>query len=233
MPSSTGGSRTSCAPSRRKGTSGPEQLRRKHAEPTENQAALPGSSPLLRARETAVDLGFGHAGARDELAPGATVADVRAAVADLGETVVVVGHQPDCSEIRQLFSRRRPPSRSLAPGRRSDPRAVTAIIVSDLRKSLRRASAAAWNRLRDRRGRGLRAARPERRREDDDRRAPGGLPQARRRRRRVLGHDPARQAASGASDRRRPRSRELFPTSPCGAHELFAGYFSRPRDATR
>jgi phosphohistidine phosphatase len=70
---------------------------RLRADGIEPDAVL--SSPLLRARETAADLGFGTPEARDELAPGATVADVRAAVADLGETVVVVGHQPDCSEI--------------------------------------------------------------------------------------------------------------------------------------
>nr|MBA2383159.1 hypothetical protein [Actinomycetota bacterium] len=34
-----------------------------------------------------------------QLAPGATAEDVLAAVEGAGETVVVVGHQPDCSEI--------------------------------------------------------------------------------------------------------------------------------------
>src|SRR3954471_14674818 len=57
------------------------------------------SSPLLRARETAADLGFGEPVAVAELAPGATVHDMRAAVADRGEIVVVVAHQPDCSRI--------------------------------------------------------------------------------------------------------------------------------------
>jgi phosphohistidine phosphatase len=57
------------------------------------------SSPLLRARETAAALGFGQPHTVDALAPGATADDVRAAVADRGETVVVVGHQPDCSLI--------------------------------------------------------------------------------------------------------------------------------------
>ena len=57
------------------------------------------SSPLLRARETAADLGFGEAEPLDELSPGATADDVRAAISDRGETVVVVGHQPDCSQI--------------------------------------------------------------------------------------------------------------------------------------
>jgi phosphohistidine phosphatase len=55
------------------------------------------SSPLLRARETAAGLGFGEPVALDELAPGATADDVRAAIAGRGDTVVVVGHQPDCS----------------------------------------------------------------------------------------------------------------------------------------
>jgi phosphohistidine phosphatase len=57
------------------------------------------SSPLLRARETASDLGFGPPEAHDALAPGATEEDVRAAVAGRGETVVVVAHQPDCGRI--------------------------------------------------------------------------------------------------------------------------------------
>jgi phosphohistidine phosphatase len=58
------------------------------------------SSPLLRARETAdaIARAAGVEATTDErLAPGATADDVRA-VAE-GETVVVVGHQPDCSEI--------------------------------------------------------------------------------------------------------------------------------------
>ena len=54
------------------------------------------TSPLLRARETAKDLGLGDSESDERLAPGATVEDVRAAVAGRGETVVVVGHQPDC-----------------------------------------------------------------------------------------------------------------------------------------
>jgi phosphohistidine phosphatase SixA len=51
---------------------------------------------LLRARETGADLGFGEPEPVDELSPGATAEDLRAATAGLGETVVVVGHQPDC-----------------------------------------------------------------------------------------------------------------------------------------
>ena len=68
-------------------------------------AIAPGAvltSPLLRARETAaaiakvagVDLRID-----ERLAPGATAEDVLAAVEDAGAIVVVVGHQPDCSEI--------------------------------------------------------------------------------------------------------------------------------------
>ena len=57
------------------------------------------SSPLLRARETAADLGFGEPEPLEQLSPGATADDVRTAVEGRGETVVVVGHQPDCSRI--------------------------------------------------------------------------------------------------------------------------------------
>jgi phosphohistidine phosphatase len=76
-----------------------EQLRADGIEP---DAVL--SSPLLRARESASDLGFGPSEALDELAPGATAESVRAAVADRGETVVVVGHQPDCGQIAAALS---------------------------------------------------------------------------------------------------------------------------------
>src|SRR5205807_1555511 len=54
------------------------------------------SSPLLRARETAEALGLGAPEVDDRLAPGATPFDMRDAAAGRGETVVVVGHQPDC-----------------------------------------------------------------------------------------------------------------------------------------
>lgn len=60
------------------------------------------ASPLLRARETGAAIAKA-AGAElqidERLAPGAVADDVLAAVADAGETVVTVGHQPDCSEI--------------------------------------------------------------------------------------------------------------------------------------
>ena len=56
-------------------------------------------SPLLRARETAAALGLGTPEPSEALRPGATAEDVRAAVAGRGETVVIVGHQPDCGQI--------------------------------------------------------------------------------------------------------------------------------------
>ena len=60
------------------------------------------SSPLLRARQTAEELASAanlEAQVNEALAPGATVSSLRAAVAGLGETVIAVGHQPDCGEI--------------------------------------------------------------------------------------------------------------------------------------
>jgi phosphohistidine phosphatase len=60
------------------------------------------TSPLLRARETAEALGreTGAVVEADErLAPGASASDFRAAVAGRGETVLAVGHQPDCGRI--------------------------------------------------------------------------------------------------------------------------------------
>ena len=60
------------------------------------------TSPLLRARETGQELArpAGLEAEPDErLAPGATAEAVRAAAEERGETVVVVGHQPDCSQI--------------------------------------------------------------------------------------------------------------------------------------
>jgi phosphohistidine phosphatase len=62
------------------------------------------SSPLLRARETAQELGLGEAEPSERLAPGATADDVRAAVRGRGETVVVVGHQPDCGRIAAVLT---------------------------------------------------------------------------------------------------------------------------------
>jgi phosphohistidine phosphatase SixA len=74
------------------------------------------SSPLLRARETAEPIARA-AGvdpeADDRLAPGATVDDVRAVVDGRGDTVVVVGHQPDCGEVVYALTGREVP---FAPG---------------------------------------------------------------------------------------------------------------------
>jgi phosphohistidine phosphatase len=54
------------------------------------------SSPLLRARETASALGLGAPEVDERLAPGASPDDVRDAALGRGETVLVIGHQPDC-----------------------------------------------------------------------------------------------------------------------------------------
>jgi len=60
------------------------------------------SSPLLRARETADAIGR-EVGVTPEpvhlLAPGASEADVLAAVDGRGAVVVAIGHQPDCGKI--------------------------------------------------------------------------------------------------------------------------------------
>jgi phosphohistidine phosphatase len=56
------------------------------------------SSPLVRARATAAAIAEAagvEPEADERLAPGATLDDVRAAVAGRGETVVAVGHVPD------------------------------------------------------------------------------------------------------------------------------------------
>jgi phosphohistidine phosphatase len=60
------------------------------------------SSPLLRARETAEAIAREldvQAEPVELLAPGATEADLLAAVDGRGATVVAVGHQPDCGQI--------------------------------------------------------------------------------------------------------------------------------------
>jgi phosphohistidine phosphatase len=64
------------------------------------------TSPLIRARQTADALGaaLGTDVEVDErLAPGATPDGVREAVDGRGETVVAVGHQPDCSSIATIL----------------------------------------------------------------------------------------------------------------------------------
>jgi phosphohistidine phosphatase SixA len=60
------------------------------------------SSPLLRARETAEPIARAanlEIEIDERLSPGADADSLRAVVDGRGETVVVVGHQPDCSEI--------------------------------------------------------------------------------------------------------------------------------------
>jgi phosphohistidine phosphatase len=68
------------------------------------------SSPLLRARETAAAIARAAAlqpEVDDRLAPGATAALLREAATGRGETVVAVGHQPDCSKIVLAVTGRR------------------------------------------------------------------------------------------------------------------------------
>ena len=84
--------------------------RRLAAEGVAPDAVL--TSPLLRARETAAEIARATGAevqALETLAPGTTTADVRAAIQGHGETVVVVGHQPDCGQIAaELSGKRRP-----------------------------------------------------------------------------------------------------------------------------
>ena len=71
------------------------------------------SSPLLRARETAelIARAGGLTPEADErLAPGATAEDLKAATSGRGDTVVAVGHQPDCGEIAAELSGAPPPA---------------------------------------------------------------------------------------------------------------------------
>jgi phosphohistidine phosphatase len=78
---------------------GRDQARRLGSD-LRKQGVLPDAvvcSPLLRARETALALGLGDPQADERLAPGASPADLREAAHGRGETVAVVGHQPDCS----------------------------------------------------------------------------------------------------------------------------------------
>ncbi|HZQ89502.1 MAG TPA: histidine phosphatase family protein [Gaiellaceae bacterium] len=61
------------------------------------------TSPLVRARETAAALALGEPDVDQRLAPGATPDDMRDAARGRGETIVVVGHQPDCGNaVREL-----------------------------------------------------------------------------------------------------------------------------------
>ena len=74
--------------------------RRLHEQGVHVDAVL--SSPILRARETAAaiaeELGV-EAEAVEALGPGATDADVVAAIEGRGATIVAVAHQPDCGRI--------------------------------------------------------------------------------------------------------------------------------------
>jgi phosphohistidine phosphatase len=85
--------------------------RRLAAEGVTPDAVL--TSPLLRARETAAEIARATGAevqALDTLAPGTTTADVRAAIQGRGDTVVVVGHQPDCGQIAaELSGKPEPP----------------------------------------------------------------------------------------------------------------------------
>jgi phosphohistidine phosphatase len=64
------------------------------------------TSPLLRARETAAALELGEPEVDDRLAPGASPEDVRDAAWGRGDTVLVVGHQPDCGRAMLALSGR-------------------------------------------------------------------------------------------------------------------------------
>jgi phosphohistidine phosphatase SixA len=65
------------------------------------------TSPLLRARETGAELGRALAvpvEPDERLAPGATSESLLQAVKGRGDTIVVVGHQPDCGRIAAELS---------------------------------------------------------------------------------------------------------------------------------
>ncbi len=62
------------------------------------------TSPFLRARETADALELAEPTVDERLAPGATPDDLRQAAAGRGETVVLIGHQPDCSQAVAAFT---------------------------------------------------------------------------------------------------------------------------------
>jgi phosphohistidine phosphatase len=86
------------------------ELGRRLAEQGVRPAAIL-TSPLVRARETADEIAraTGTQAQPDErLAPGATIEDVRAAVAGRGEPIVVVGHQPDCGRIAAALTGEEP-----------------------------------------------------------------------------------------------------------------------------
>ncbi len=83
-------------------SAGRQQARRVAQELVRERPDVVLSSPLLRARETADAIARAagiDAEPSQRLAPGATAEDVLVAVAGRGDTVVVVGHQPDCGRI--------------------------------------------------------------------------------------------------------------------------------------
>ena len=90
---------------------GREAARRLGEELADEDVSLVLASPLLRARETAelIARGCGADVEVDErLAPGAGVAEVRAAVEGRGDRVAIVGHQPDCSNVTLALTGRDP-----------------------------------------------------------------------------------------------------------------------------
>ena len=73
-----------------------------HLAELEDPPQLVVSSPLLRARQTAAEIGRALGApvqVAEELAPGATIDSLRRAIDGTQGPVAVVGHQPDCSEI--------------------------------------------------------------------------------------------------------------------------------------
>ena len=81
---------------------GREQARVLAAELARERPDAVLTSPLLRARQTADAIARAagiEAAPHDLLAPGATTDGVLLAALDHGETVVVVGHNPDCQQV--------------------------------------------------------------------------------------------------------------------------------------
>ena len=83
---------------------GRQQARELAERPRRRLVLTPSSrARSLRARETGAAIakaaGVGACASTSGSQPGATAEDVLAAVEGAGGTVVVVGHQPDCSEI--------------------------------------------------------------------------------------------------------------------------------------
>ena len=113
----------------------------------------------------------------------------------------------------------------------------SAVTVADLRKSYDEVEARPRSQLRDRAGRDLRPARPERRRQDDDRRDPRGLPRARRgiRRRCSASIPPRAGDSTGGSGSASSSSPRRCTRQPHVAESLalFAGYYEQPRDVGR